>query len=359
MSRALRLGFFVLLSLGIIVAAVFVIGSKEMMFKSSYKLKTGFKNVAGLMPGANVRVGGLQKGTVQRIDLPKDPSGNVVVVMDMSHDTQDILKRDSVASIKSEGLVGDKFVEISFGSSGAPKLKDGDTIQSAPPLDIADVVTKTNQMLDSATVAIQNVQQTAENLTSITSKINKGEGTAGALINDKTMYNEANASVAALHDDMEALKHNFLVRGFFKKRGYEDQSDLTKYQVASVPPGPYQKVFTYSGKDLFGKPDSGHLKNEKQLNEVGAFLQNQKSGMVVIAASMGMKGDTQKDRTLTEARAFAVRDYLVRTFRFDDTRLKTIGLGKTADGEDDGKIEIMVLPAGKTRADNQAPGRPE
>ena len=67
----------------------------------------------------------------------------------------------------------------------------------------------------------------ADNLKSISAKINQGQGTVGALINDKSIYREASAGAAAFDDDMEALKHNFLLRGFFKKRGYED-SDRTE-----------------------------------------------------------------------------------------------------------------------------------
>ena len=73
------------------------------------------------------------EGTVKRINLPKRPDGKVTVVMDMHQATREVLKNDSVAAIKSEGLLGDKYVEISFGSPEAQKLKNGDTIASAPP----------------------------------------------------------------------------------------------------------------------------------------------------------------------------------------------------------------------------------
>jgi phospholipid/cholesterol/gamma-HCH transport system substrate-binding protein len=174
---------------------------------------------------------------VKRINLPKRPDEKVTVVMDLQSATRDILKKDSVASIKSEGLLGDKYVEITFGSNEAARLNNGDTIAAAPPLDIADLIQKTNQILDTSQGAIQSINGTADNLKSISAKINQGQGTVGALVNDKTIYREASAGAAAFQGDMEALKHNFLLRGFFKKRGYEDSDELTKHAIARLPGG--------------------------------------------------------------------------------------------------------------------------
>src|SRR5579864_6098930 len=117
MSRTFRLGVFIVGALLVLAAGVFLIGSKDLLFSSTYRLKAEFDTVAGLMDGAEVRVGGVHKGTVRRIDLPKRPDETVTVVMDLERSTRDILKKDSVASIKSEGLLGDKYVEISFGSN--------------------------------------------------------------------------------------------------------------------------------------------------------------------------------------------------------------------------------------------------
>ena len=148
MSREVRLGLFIVLALAILSFAIFFIGNKETRFKSTYLVKTQFQDVAGLNNGADVRVGGIRKGTVKNIDLPKKPDGKVTVVMDLESATRDIVKKDSVAAIKSEGLLGDKYVEISFGSVDADKVKNGDTIGSEPPLDISDVIGKANQILD-------------------------------------------------------------------------------------------------------------------------------------------------------------------------------------------------------------------
>ena len=128
-----------LTTLAILAACVFLVGRQESEFGSNYLVRSDFANVAGLSEGADVRVGGIRKGTVRSIRLPKTPDGKVVVTMDLAKETQAIVKQDSVASIQSEGLLGDKYVEISFGSVEAARLKGGETIESEPPLDISDL----------------------------------------------------------------------------------------------------------------------------------------------------------------------------------------------------------------------------
>lgn len=343
MSQAFRLGLFIVAGLAVLVAGVFLIGSRESLFQSTYHLKTEFQNVAGLADGADVRVGGLHQGTVKRIQLPNKPDGKVTVTMDLDKATHDVLKNDSVASIKSEGLIGDKFVEISFGSDSGAQLKDGDTIASEPPLDMSNLVKKADGLLDTAKTAVTNLDGTATNLKSISAKINDGKGTVGALINDKTIYQKASAGATALNEDMEALKHNFLLRGFFKNRGYEDAADLTKHATSALPAGDPMKTFDYEGQKIFN--NQAKLKDEKALKDAGDYLQANRFGLAVVVASTGMKGESGQDKILSEGRATAVRDYLAKNFRLDDTRIKTLGLGKTSDIDDNGKVEILVYPA--------------
>ena len=144
---------------------------------------------------------------------------------------------------------------------------------------------------------------------------------------------------------MEALKHNFLLRGFFNKRGYVDSDELKKHEIARLPAQTAEKTFSYDAKRVFDKDTSAKLKDRKVLNEAGQFLQNRKFGEVVITAAASMRGDSDKDRVTTQAQAMVIRNYLVQNFRLDDARIKTMGLGKTNDSGDDGKIEILVYPA--------------
>ena len=364
MSRAARLGAFIIATLGILVLGVVIIGSHQYLFSSTYRLKSQFASVAGLAAGADVQVGGVHSGTVRSIELPHQPGGKVTVVMDLDKSTHEIIKQDSTASIQTEGLLGNQFMAISFGSAGKPEVHDGDMIASQPPLEMADLLTKTDAILDSTQQAVGNASQMTANLASISAKIDAGKGTAGALVNDKqlyanladttseardTMMTQAQAGVTDFQENMEALKHNFFLSGYFNKRGYEDSADLTANEIERLPADQPIKTFTYSSKQLFDKIDSAKLKNQKSLKDCGEFLADNQYGYAVVVVSAGANGDAQKDLVLTEGRAMVVREYLVETFGFDDSHLRTLGLGKQTETNSDngwGSVQIIFYPAG-------------
>jgi phospholipid/cholesterol/gamma-HCH transport system substrate-binding protein len=373
MSRLARLGAFIVATLAVLAAGVFVIGSHEYLFRSTYQLKTQFDNVAGLAVGADVQVGGVHSGTVHNIELPHKPGDRIIVTMDLDRSTLEIIKRDSIASIETEGMLGNQFVAISFGSPGQAEVINGETIQSEQPLLMADLLKKTNGILDSSQEAIQNATLATAHLNSVSAKIDSGQGTVGSLVNDKQLYNnleqttatlqgtmlQAQAGVTDFQENMEALKHNFFLSGYFKKRGYEDSADLAANKIAGLPQATPEKTFTYAARQLFDGRDSAKMKGQKTLKDAGDFLAQTQFGVAVVAVSTGMDGDTQKDLLLTEARAMVVREYLVENFGFDDSQLKTLGMGKTTGASleaDWGSIQILIYPAGtEIPADKPAP----
>jgi len=367
MSRPARLGAFIIATLAILAAGIFMIGSKQYLFTSTYRLKTQFATVVGLDPGADVRVGGVHSGTVRGIELPHKPTDKITVLMDLQRSTHDIIKQDSIAAIETEGLLGNEYVSISFGSTQALNVKDDDTIASQPPLVIADLMKKADGILDTSQQALNNVTVASANLGSITGKINQGQGTIGALVNDKKIFTQldqttvglrdtvthAQAGVAAFQENMDAMKKNVLLRGYFKKRGYENTADLVKNEIPQLPQTAPQKTFTFNSKELFDKLDNAKPKNQKSLRAAGQFLADTEFGVAVVVVSTGATGDTQKDLVLARARAMVVRDYLVGNFSFDDAQLKTLGLGKgKSTGPDSGwgTVEIIIYPA-----DTEAP----
>jgi outer membrane protein OmpA-like peptidoglycan-associated protein len=185
----------------------------------------------------------------------------------------------------------------------------------------------------------------------------------GALVNDKALYNnlsdstadlqktmvQAQAGVTDFQENMEALKHNFFLAGYYKKRGYEDTSELAANKIGGIPQTAPLKTFSFSAKDLFDGRNSAKLKNQKTLRDVGDYLAQNQFGVAVIVASTGMEGDSKKDLVLNEARAMVIREYLVENFGFDDTLLKTLGLVKQAAGinlSEWGTITIDIFPTG-------------
>ncbi len=228
---------------------------------------------------------------------------------------------------------------------------------------MAAILDKANGLLGQGQVAMANITQVSEHLNSVSAKIDHGDGTVGALVNDKALYNSldetansaraaavsAKAGVSDFADNMEALKHNFLLRGYFKNRGYEDSSDLGKDAIAGLPQGTPVQQYTFQAKDLFDKQDSAKLKGQKVLKAAGDYLSGNDFGVAVISVSTGKTGSADKDVTLAQGRALVLRDYLVQHFGFDDSKLKTVALGKQIDesSKDDwGLIKVLIYPEG-------------
>lgn len=372
MSRVARLGAFIIFTFAVMAAGVFVIGSKAYLFRPTYQLKAQFADVAGLAAGADVRVGGVHSGTVHSIDLPHRPGDEVTVVMDLDRSTHEILKRDSIASIDTEGLLGSQYVAISFGSAGHPEVRDGDLLQSKPPLEMAELLVKASGLLSTTQQAIEKASEAATHLSSVSAKIDSGQGSVGALINDKALYVnlsqsadtlqtimiQAQGGVTDFRANMEALQHNFLLRGYFDKRGYKDSADLVENEIGQLPLGAPTRTFSYLPKQLFDNKDSVKLHNQQSLNDSGDFLAKSDFGFAVIVVSSGMEGDGQKDLVLTQVRAMLIRDYLVQHFGFDDSQLKTLALGKqTSDASNvgSGSIQILIYPVGSIAPPAKSP----
>ena len=326
MSRAARLGAFIVATLAILVAGVFIIGGKQYLFSSTYQLKAQFDNVVGLDAGGDVRVGGVHSGTVRSIVLPHKPGEKVTVIMDLGK----VDARDHQARLRglnrNRGVVGQPvsgdLVWIRWDSRRAGW-------RYPSPASRHSKCRTCSKRRAAFWIAASKPSRTPLGrrriLDSISAKIDGGQGTAGALVNDKQLYSnleqttsamrdtmvQAQAGVTDFQENMEALKHNFFLRGYFKSRGYEDSAELAKNEIERLPQGTPIKEFTYSAKQLFDKQDSAKLKNQKSLNAGGEFLANNQFGFAVVVASAGMEGDTQKDLVLTEARAMVVREYLV------------------------------------------------
>lgn len=372
MTSTARLGAFILVALIAFGVMVFLVGDKQFLFNRTYCLSAPFDNVAGLMGGAPVRAGGVRIGTIEKIVLPRQSGDPVTVEMELENASRDVIKKDSVASIETEGLLGSKYVAISFGSQEAEHVADGDMIESRPSFDYSDLAKSAREVLDSAKeaidssrVAIANVNEASDYLRVITGKVAGGQGTLGALVNDRSFYRElqatigqANAGAVSFQENMEALKHNFFLRGFFKRRGYYDSSELGDSAVARLPKGAPQKEFNFAGHDLFSKPDTAKLSKEKMLNQVGAYLESNPYGLAVVVARTGMKGEKDDNRKLSQARAMVVRQYLAKKFNVDDSRIRTMGGGESeraATG--DGDVAIVVYPAAASQRVIQAKNR--
>jgi phospholipid/cholesterol/gamma-HCH transport system substrate-binding protein len=151
--------------------------------------------------------------------------------MYLDKSTHEIIKRDSVASIETAGILGNQYVAISFGSAGQAEVSNGEIIQSEPPLQMSDLFKKTSGILDSSQQAINNTTLATAHLNAVSAKIDSGQGTVGALVNDRQLYSNLEQTTTTLHEtmlqaqtgvtdfqeNMEALKHNFFLKRLFQQ----------------------------------------------------------------------------------------------------------------------------------------------
>ena len=211
-----RLGLFIAGGLAIFVFAIFIIGKQKNLFNPVFKLTTTFYNVSGLQVGNNIRFSGINVGTVDNIDILNDST--VKVLMLIKKEVRQFIKSDCEVAIGSEGLIGDRLLVITQGSSDAPLATDGQQLSSKEPVE-------TDAIMASLQVTAGNAEIISQQLAEIMVKINSGSGTLGRLIQDTTIAQNLNQTIVnlkksskGLGENMEAVKHNFLFRGYFKKK---------------------------------------------------------------------------------------------------------------------------------------------
>lgn len=188
----LRLGIFVILGIAIFIAAVYFIGNRQNLFGDSSVITSVFKDVSGLQRGNNVRYAGVNVGTVRDIQIINDTS--IAVNMRIDGRTMDLIRKNSLATISSDGLVGSMIVNLLPGenkSIPSVPVHPGDTIPSISKIATADMLTTLNTTNENAALL------TAD-LLKITNSINKGEGTIGALIKDEEMAVNIKESIEGL-----------------------------------------------------------------------------------------------------------------------------------------------------------------
>jgi phospholipid/cholesterol/gamma-HCH transport system substrate-binding protein len=200
------------------------------MFNPVFKLCTTFYNVSGLQVGNNIRFSGINVGTVNNIKIINDST--VRVDMLIKKEVQKFIKSDCEAGIGSSGLIGDRILVISQGSTEAPAVKDGQHITAKEPVE-------TDAIMESLSITAANAEIISAQLAEIMVKVNSGKGTIGRLIQDtaiaenlsQTMVNIKKSS-KGLDENMQAAKHNFLLKGFFNKKA--KAAAKTKDSIQSV-----------------------------------------------------------------------------------------------------------------------------
>jgi phospholipid/cholesterol/gamma-HCH transport system substrate-binding protein len=212
----IRLGLFIAGGLALFVFAIFIIGKQKNLFNPVFKLTTTFHNVSGLQVGNNIRFSGINVGIVDKINIINDST--VKVEMLIKKEVKQFIKSDCEVAIGSEGLIGDRLLVITQGSTDSPLAKEGQHLQSTEPVEM-------DAIMESLQVTAANAAVISDQLAEIMVKVNSGQGTIGRLIEDtsiaenlsQTMKNIKSSS-KGLDENMNAAKENFLLRGYFRRQ---------------------------------------------------------------------------------------------------------------------------------------------
>lgn len=185
-NKKIIVGLFIILGFILFTVAIFVIGSRENLFTPTFKINAEFETVSGLKTGASVRMNGISVGKVDNIDIKSKTI--VLVEMTLEKEVQKFIKKDSKATISSEGLVGNKIVELIPGSSEAPSVMDNEMLVTVKPVEVQDIISGLKETSDNATLITKDLSE-------ITNRINNGEGTLGQLVNNDQLYRSVDSSM--------------------------------------------------------------------------------------------------------------------------------------------------------------------
>jgi len=291
-----RLGMFIAGGIAIFVIAIFIIGKQQHLFNPVFKITTNFRNISGLQAGNNIRFSGIEVGVVDNIKIINDSTVQVDLLV--RRDVQQFIKADSYATISSSGIIGDKIIIITQGSTNSPMAEDGQHILSREPLEtdeimislkttaesaevitlqLAEIMTNINSgqgmlgrlisdeaIAENVNLTIENFKKSSEGLDEtievtkenvfafmeslqktaaktevasnelgeIMTKINSGEGAIGMLLKDTAIVNNIDETIInlkessiGLNENMEALKHNFLFRGYYRRQARQEAKE--------------------------------------------------------------------------------------------------------------------------------------
>ena len=199
----LKVGVLILVALLILAIAIVKLGQTGNLFGKRYRLVAFISNASGLKLGGPVTVAGQLSGSIKDIQfLPPDvdTTKNLKLVVEVSREVTEQVRRDSRGIIRTQGVLGDKVFDIYPGTPGNRVLHEGDTIAVDPSTDFETVVQQ-------ASGAISSVVGLTNDLKKVTGSVTRGEGTLGQLVTNRALYDQLNGTLAATNSLMARLEN--------------------------------------------------------------------------------------------------------------------------------------------------------
>jgi len=197
----IRLGLFVTIAISLLIVGSYYIGNNQNLFRSTFTISSFFNNVNGLRSGNNVHYAGIKIGTVEKIEIINDSTLRVDMMVE--ENVQPYIHKNAVASIATDGLVGNMLVNISPGKGLAPSVEDGDVLESYSRL-------KTDELLNTLGKTNENLAVLSNDLLTITNRIVNGQGTIAMLLSDSIMARELQQSMTNLRTTTAYLNNTTL-----------------------------------------------------------------------------------------------------------------------------------------------------
>jgi phospholipid/cholesterol/gamma-HCH transport system substrate-binding protein len=259
-SQKIRLGLFVIIGLLIFILAIYFIGDKEKMFGKTNHLKTVFNNVNGLQLGNSVRYSGISVGTVRGIEMINDTSIRVDMIIDKA--IFPYIKKDAVATISSDGLVGNMIISIIPGKGNESSVDPGDEISSNNRI-------RTEDMMNTLNVTNKNAAKLTANLLKITNEIIEGKGILGLLLNDTLMSKDLRETMRYLKSTTKKTSQK--VKKIDKLLTYLDKNDNVIGVIKD--PAVANKI-----KNMVTNLDQSTIELNKVISHLDATILNIKEG---------------------------------------------------------------------------------
>lgn len=330
-ERALkfRVGVFVIVGVLAFLGTIYALGARARLFESRYTIHADFTQVGGLVEGATVRLAGVQIGRVKDINLPGEPGGKVRVSMSVAKQYANRIRKNSVARIATQGLLGDRIVEITMGTAEAPAVQPDEVIPTREPFELADAISQSAETVRGITALADALRKTAETLNQsgliedasatvkaargltdrfarITDQIEKGRGWAHALLYDEPValrrLNDTLVSTQTLLDRIE--------------RGEGAAGVLTSAQSTEAAKRLVSLMDRLGRLGEPGRPDEDGLltallfdpKYRAVLDELGETARNLRTVSDRVVGGRGTLGSLVKDEGDDGSLRLAIRD---------------------------------------------------
>jgi len=197
-----RLGIFVFLGIIIFFIIIYILGKNRNIFTSNVKILAVFENVYGLTEGNKVRLLGIDVGTVTKIRIISE--SKVLVEMSIRQDVVKFIPENSIATIGTEGITGNKIVVIIPGTTDHRPISSKDTLNTLKSVEIDDILKEIKK-------TSENITKVSENLIEVTYKINRGEGIFGKIFTDTILsdnFEKITKNIVEITDKLNEVSNN-------------------------------------------------------------------------------------------------------------------------------------------------------